>query len=96
MSTRKSKRLQKKKQRTINFKLELPPVLFVKDEDDEEIELGSEDTTSSGETDVSETDSSSDYEPEPDETLSNDENERQQEALNKMLQADKEKTQKKM
>ena len=80
MSTRTSKRLKNKDQRTMNIKIELPSKLF---EDDEEIEIGSEDT-STGET--TDTDSSTDYEPEPDEALSDEPEEREKEnTINKMI-----------
>ena len=52
-----------------------PAAVNVLAEEEEEIELGEEGTTSTGETDSEDTDSSSDYEPEK-ETLSTDPQER--------------------
>lgn len=86
---RRSRRLEKKNFKPKSTYIVQEVEVFPQEEEDEEIEIGSEDTTSTGETDPEdETDSSSDYEPEKDEALSSDPEEREkEEALNEGLLA---------
>ena len=84
MSCRKSKRLEKKEKESKSsqkYVMELTPLIDTQ-EDDEEIEIGSEDT-STGETSESD---DSDYEPEPEENFStDDEGRKKEDELRKFL-----------